>query len=431
MEFTRRSFMRSALATGATLAALSDDAVDHVLAVSRSTAGRSPEDLAADEDFWFDVQRAYTVDRSMINLNNGGVCPSPHTVQDAMRRYLEYSNHAPVRTMWSDLEPGVEAVRRDLARLFGCDTEEIAITRNASEALETALFGLQLEPGDEVLTTTQDYPRMLSTLKQRELRDGIVVRKISFAAPPKSPDEVVAAFEQNITPKTKAILVCHVIFLTGQIIPVRDICRLARKHGIPAIVDGAHAFAQFAFKRDDLECDYYGTSLHKWLTAPVGTGFLYVKKDKIADLWPLMAAPEPRGGDIRKFEEIGTHPAANRLAIAEAIRFYEGLGADRKEARLRYLKSYWTDRLSPHDRVRFHTGLSPEQSCAFATVEVDGVDPTKLTAYLWDEQRIIVTPIVHEEFSGIRVSSNVYTTLPELDVFCTTMEGVIRSGLPA
>lgn len=431
MELTRRSFLWSAAATGAALAALSDDAVDHVLAANGRANGRSAEDLAGDEDFWFDVQQAYSVDRSMINLNNGGVCPSPRVVQDAMRRYLEYSNHAPARTMWNDLEPGVESVRRDLARVFGCDKEEIAITRNASEALENALYGLTLERGDEVLTTTQDYPRMLNTLNQRELREGIVVRRIKFGAPPESAEAIVAEFEKNITPKTKAILLCHVIFLTGQIMPVREVCRLGRKHGIPVIVDGAHAFTQFAFKRDDLECDYYGTSLHKWLTAPVGTGFLYVRKEKIADLWPMMAAPDPKSANIRKFEEIGTHPAANRLAIAQAVRFYEGLGAERKEARLRYLKSYWANRLAQHDRVHFFTGMAPSESCAFATLAIDGVDPGKLTQHLWETRRIIVTPIVHDEVNGIRVSSNVYTSLAELDEFCNAMEQVIRDGLPA
>lgn len=280
MELSRRSFLWSAVATGTALAALSDEAVDHVRAANRKAGGRSADDLAGDEDFWFDIQRAYAVDRSMINLNNGGVCPSPRVVQDAMRRYLEYSNHAPVRTMWGDLEPGIESVRRDLARLFGCDVEEIAVTRNASEALENALFGLPLQRGDEVLTTTQDYPRMLHTLRQRELREGIVVRKIRFGAPPESPEAVVAAFKESITPSTKAILLCHVIFLTGQIMPVREVCRLGKAHGIPVIVDGAHAFGQFAFKRDDLECDYYGTSLHKWLTARSAPDFCTCEKKR-------------------------------------------------------------------------------------------------------------------------------------------------------
>jgi len=306
----------------------------------------------------------------------------------------------------------------------------MAITRNASEALETVQLGIPLERGDEVLTTTQDYPRMLTTWHQRERREGIVVREITFPVPPPSQDDLAERIERAITPKTKVIHVCHITNLTGQIFPIKRIVQRARARGIEVIVDGAHAYAHFPFTRDDLDCDYYGTSLHKWLLAPHGTGFLYVRKAKIASVWPLMAAPPEMNGNIRKFEEIGTHPAANHNAIAEALTFHEGIGAERKAARLRYLFQRWAKRLEHLPRVRILTPYDPAQSCGLASIAIDGMDPNKLVAYLWDTHRIIVTPIVHKEFSCVRVTPNVYTTVAEIDRFGDVMEEVLRKGLP-
>jgi isopenicillin-N epimerase len=347
-----------------------------------------------------------------------------------MKRHLDYSNEAPVYTMWQILEPQREAVRQRLARAFGCDAEEIALTRNASEGLQICQLGFDLEPGDEVLTTTHDYPRMIWTFKQRERREGIKLVQFPLPVPAEDPDEVVRLFEQHITPRTRLILMCHIVNITGQILPVRPVVQMARARGIPVIVDGAHAFAHFAFTHADLDCDYYASSLHKWLLAPHGTGLLYVRRDKIKDLWPLMAAPEKLDDDIRKFEEIGTHPAANYIAIAEALTFHQGIGAERKEARLRYLRDYWATRLLEHDRIRLHTSLKPEFSCCIGTVQIEGVDTARLADHLWKRQRIIVVPIIHEQFEGLRVTPNVYTTLEELDRFCEAMEDVIRNGLP-
>jgi len=390
-----------------------------------------PEEIARDEAFWAEVSRAFTVDRTLVNLNNGGVSPSPAYVQEAMKRHLDYSNEAPPYTMWRILEPQREGVRQRMAREFGCDPEEIALTRNASESLQICQLGFDLKPGDEVLTTDQDYPRMINTFKQRQRREGIVLKQFPIPVPAEDPAEIVRRFEAGITPRTKLILVCHMINLTGQILPVREVTALGRKHGIPVIVDGAHALAHFAFKFSDIDVDYYGTSLHKWLFAPHGTGLLYVRKDKIAGLWPMMAAAETQDADIRKFEEIGTHPAANYLAIGEALTFHQGLGAKRKEARLVFLRDYWARRLLQNDRVRLHTSLKPGFACGIANVQVEGVDTGKLQQWLWREHRILTVAIHHKDFEGIRVSPSVYTTLEELDRFSEAVEHVIRSGLPA
>ena len=432
MLATRRDFLWTVAGLGAVTgtARLIPGAVPCALAAASAVAGPSPEQVAANEDYWREIQQAFAVDRGIINLNNGGVSPSPRVVQDALRRHLEFSNQAPAYTMWQVLEPEIESVRRRLAAAFGCDPEELAITRNASEALETCLLGLDLRPGDEVLTTTQDYPRMLTTLDQRARRDGIVVRTIRFPAPPASVEALTALFRDSLTPKTRVILVCHITNLTGQIFPVRSICRMARERGIEVIVDGAHAFAHFPFTRDDLECDFYGTSLHKWLCAPIGTGFLYVRRGKIQRLWPLMAAPETMRADIRKFEEVGTHPAANHNAIAEALTFHEGIGAERKAARLRYLRDRWMDRLRGRPGVVLRTSADPAQSCALANVAIEGLDAKRLAAHLWDSERILVVAIDHEEVRGIRVTPHVYTTIEEVDRFAAAMERVTEKGIP-
>ncbi len=420
---------RELLAGAAGLATLRDDALDALDRWIGNERLGSGAQAAADEGFWAQIQQAFTLDRTMINLNNGGVCPSPRVVQDALRRYIEYSNQAPSYYMWRHLETEVESVRRRLAEAFGCGAEEIAITRNASEALENCLFGFDLQRGDEVLTTTLDYPRMITTIRQRERREGI--RMVQVRVPPvvDSMEEIVRRIEEGITPRTKLILFCHVVFLNGQTFPAQAICALGERRGIPVVVDGAHAFAHLPFKQSDLGCEFYGTSLHKWLTAPIGTGFLYVRKRSIGKLWPLMAATAEQKEDIRKFEEIGTHPAANHNAIAEALTFYEMIGPERKAARLRYLRSLWVDRLRDVGNVTFHTNLDPAHSCGLTTVEIVGTEPAKLAGWLWDRHRIFVTSIGHDDFQGIRVTPNVYTTVEEMRRFGDAMLTAARSGI--
>lgn len=416
----RRHFLRAAGA----LAFLRPDAAHRALAATVGN-NRPADDVARDEDFWRDIQSAFTLDRSIINLNNGGVSPAPRVVQEAMRRYLEFSNIAPARTMWSVLEPEVEIVRQRLAADFGCDPEEMAITRNASESLENVQMGMDLKAGDEVLTTDQDYPRMITTWKQRERRDGIVLKMISFPTPPPSLEDLTARFEQAITPRTRVIHFCHITNLTGQIFPVRQICQMARSRGIEAIVDGAHAYAQFPFKHADLDCDYYGTSLHKWLLAPHGTGFLFVRKSKIAKIWPLMAAGPEMNENIRKFEEIGTHPAANHNAISDALEFHSTIGVERKAARLRYLRSVWTERLTRLPHVSSPTSNDPRLSCGIGLLSVEGKEPGPMADQLWDKYRILTVGIVHRQFKGLRITPNVYTTRAEIDVFCDAMEKMV------
>lgn len=427
---SRRSFVASLIGAGATLPMFGERAIAHALR-AREIGGDAPPDLvAADEAFWAEIQRAFDADRTMVNLNNGGVSPTPTHVLEAMIRDLRFSNELPVLHMWQVLEPRIESVRRDLARDAGCDPEEMAITRNASESQEIMILGLDLRRGDEVIVTNQNYPRMLTTWRQRARRDGIVLKEISFEVPPRSPEYLVERFREAISPRTRVIEVTHITNLTGQMLPVREIVAMARPLGIDVFVDGAHAYAHFPFTLGDLGCDYYGTSLHKWLLAPVGTGFLYVRRDKIGKLWPLMAAPEEMDANIRKYEEIGTHPAANHNAISAALAFHKGIGSERKIARLRYLRDRWAKRLlAESDRVRVLTPLDSPQAGAIALFQVEGLDTPKLGEWLMTKHRIVTVGIVHPEFHGLRITPNVYTTLDEVDLFAEKVLEAIRKGI--
>jgi isopenicillin-N epimerase len=434
--WSRRSILRLAgTATGAAFAARRYG-IDEVAYATAAVEGRSPEDVAADETYWREIQFAFTLDRSLINLNNGNQCPSPTVVHEACKRYMDSSNQAPVYHRGL-IERNIETARRRLAGEFGADPEEIAITRNASESLQIAQNGLDLKPGDEIITTEQDYGRMLTTWDQRARRDKITITRLDFPCPTTQAD-LLQRFERAITRQTKVLHFCHITNQSGQLFPVRDLSLMARQRGITTIVDGAHALAHFPFKLRDLEMDYYGVSLHKWLLAPLGTGLLYVRKDRIASTWPLQAAPERRDTDIRKFEEIGTSPAATKAAINEAIAFQQAIGLERKAARLRYLTLRWANELKKNPRIKLHSSLEPGQTWGLAVVSIDGIDSNKLVPYLWDKYRIVITTVGHENtkdpsltYRGLRVTPNIYTPLEEIDTFVEAMQNVLTKGLPA
>lgn len=398
----------------------------------KSVKGLSPYQVARDESFWFYVQQAFNIDRNIVNLNNGGVHPAPKIVMDAVHRYLDFSNGAPPFNMWRLLGPRKELIRKKLADTFGCSPEEMAITRNVTESMQIALLGLDLDPGDEVLTTTHDYPSMKKALFQRQEREGVIVKTFDFPYPPPSLKVLADLFEKNITSKTKLILVCHITNLTGQIFPIRDICQMARKRGIEVVVDGAHSFGHFEHKQKDLDCDIYGANLHKWMMGPVGTGFLYVKKEKIRKIWPLFPESYEMRDDIRKFENIGTHPEYLELAIGEALAFHHGIGGKRKEERLRYLRDYWAKKLEKLPGVKFLTSYDPQQSCGIGTFTVENIDMTKLAQILFDKHKIYIISVqIPVDVMGIRVTPSIYTTLRELDLFIDAASHYIQHGLPS
>lgn len=392
-------------------------------AALKKAAAVPPSDLASDEDFWYYIQQSYTTAPNFINLNNGGVSPAPKTVQDAMKRYYDLSNEAPSYYMWRILDKGREPLRKRLASIAGCDTEEIALHRNASEALETVIMGLELKAGDEVVLSKQDYPNMIAAWKQREKREGIKLVWINLELPSEDDDYLVKQFTNAFTGNTKVVQVTHMINWIGQKLPVRKIADAAKAKNIEVLVDGAHTFAQFDFTITGLNCDYFGTSLHKWLGAPIGTGMLYVRKEKIKNVWPLFGAGEKEDENIRKFEHLGTRPFFIEEAIDKAIDFYEMIGSKRKEERLLYLKNYWMEKVKDVPKVKLHTSMKAKYGCAIGLVSVEGKKPAELDTYLWDNYHIHAVPIEWENIKGVRVTPNVYTSLKNLDQL---VEGITK-----
>lgn len=387
-----------------------------------------PAALAGDEAFWYYVQQAYTTSSGIINLNNGGVAPSPKSVQEAMKRYHDISNEAPSYYMWRIVDQGREPLRNSLAKLAGADAEEIAIHRNASEALETVIFGLDLKAGDEVVLTKQDYPNMINAWKQREERDKIKLVWINLDLPSEDTDYITRQYTNAFTAKTKVVHVTHIINWNGQILPVRKIADAAHARGIEVLVDGAHSFAHFSFTIPQLGADYFGTSLHKWLSACIGSGLLYVKKDKIKNLYPLFGAPDTQRDNIRKFENTGTRPFFIEQAIHKAIEFHEMIGAERKEARLHYLKNYWMQKVQTLPGVKLGTSLNKEFGCAIGLVAVDGRKPAELDNFLMTNYKIHTVGIEWENIKGVRITPNVYTTTKNLDVLVEGITAFVKKG---
>lgn len=431
----RRSFLR---AVGGTVAAgiptlFDTGTIARLQAATQRTATLTAQEVAGDEAFWRDVQQSFSVSRAVSYLNTSSASSSPRVVIDAVVHQVWEQEKVPSNSLYTNLAAQMEPVRASLAKITGCDAEEVAFTRNATDALNTVLLGVPLKPGDEVLTTTQDYWAMLDALEQRVQREGIVLKKITMPTPPAGLDDLVRAFERGVSPATKLILLSHPMNLTGQLLPVKRICNMAHARGIEVVVDGAQAIGHLDLKLRDLDCDYFGASLHKWAMAPKGTGMLFVKRSKIANVWPLFPAPSSRKtDDIRKFEALGLQSTV-MLAIAEALAFGNSVGAARKEARLRFLTRYWVERLTKLPAVRFHTSFEPGMSCGIATMEVAGLDPYALTEYLWQRHRIVVFNVARRtsEFRGIRISPHLHTSLDELDRFCEVIEHVAKNGLSA
>lgn len=429
--WSRRAFIRVSSALGAGGLALRPHDLEAVAQATAAVAGQASDATAQDEVYWREIRRAFVLDPALINLNNGNSSPCPQNVHDALKRHLDASNLLPVHHRGL-LEQTFDAVRRQLADEFGCDPQELALTRNATEALHIAQCGVELRPGDEVVTTDQDYTRMLWAWDQRARRDGIVVRRIQFPVPA-NPADLVQRFERAITPRTRVLHFCHVTNGTGQLFPVRELARLARSRGIVTIVDGAQAVGHVPVNLRELECDLYGTSLHKWLMAPHGTGFLYVRRERIQATWPLQPALASMGGDIRKFEEIGTQAAAARAAIPEALAFHRTIGLARKRARLVYLTRRWAMALRESPQVRILSSLDPDGSSAVAAFAVKGMRAPALVQALFDKHRIVTSAVVSQglpgpviDFEGVRVTPNIYTTTEEIDAFVAAVRAELR-----
>jgi selenocysteine lyase/cysteine desulfurase len=414
----RRTFLKQAATLAGAFSVNSQFQQMHAAewnAASARVAGLHAALAAQDEEYWSVIQRGYTVNPNIINLNNGGVSPAPLVVQKAVERYNDLANEGPSYFMWEILDQGREPLREQLAKLAGVKADEIAIDRNSTEALNTIIFGLPMERGDEVIGAKQDYPHMIEAYRQRAVRDGIVYRQISFDFPIEDDEQIVNAYEKAITPRTRLIHVTHMINWVGQTMPVRKIADMAHAKGIEVITDGAHSFGLLDFKISDLHTDYFGASLHKFLSAPIGTGMMWISSDKIAKVWPLTCSSEPMSANIRKFEDLGTRSLPIEQGIGEAINFHEGIGAKRKEERIRYLKNYWASRVEKLPKVKLHTSLDARYSCAIAGVSIEGMTPGELNTTLFKKYKIHAIGIVWENISAVRITPHVYTTIGDLD----------------
>jgi selenocysteine lyase/cysteine desulfurase len=415
----RRSFLKLSALAGAfsTNSLFSQAHAEEWQAAARAVSHLDGKEVAQNEDYWSVIQRGYSVSPLIVNLNNGGVSPSPIVAQEAVVRYLQMTNEGPSYFMWQILDEGREPLRQRLARLAGVSAEEIAIDRNTTEALNTIIYGLPLKAGDEVVGCKYDYGHMMQAYRQRQERDGIVYKQVSFDFPVEDVDAIVKTYERAMTSKTKVVHITHVMNSIGQIMPVRQIADMAHAHGAEVIVDGAHSFGLLDFKIPDLNCDYFGTSLHKFLSAPIGTGMMWVKRDKITKLWPLLCAADPHSSNIRKFEDIGTRSFSLEQGIGEAINFHEAIGSRRKQERLFYLKTYWSTRVKEMKGVTLHTSAKPEFSCAIGSVSVEGYTPAELLDVLFKQYKIHSKTVNLDGLKCLRVTPHVYTTIADLDRF--------------
>ncbi len=429
MPSTRRNFVKKLAVAGSTVSV--NNLLGATQAANRAAASQrvqhlSPQEVAADEAYWNTIQQSYTASSSStIILNNGGVSPSPLLVEQALERYNQLINQGPSYYMWRILDQGREPVREKLALLAGALPDEIAINRNATEALNTVIYGLDLTRGDEVIGALQDYPNIIQAYRQRAQREGIVYNQLNFKFPIEDDEQIVREYEKAITPKTKLIHVTHVINWVGQIMPVQKICQMARKRGVEVLVDGAHSFGLLDFKIPDLGCDYFGTSLHKFLSAPVGTGMLWIKKEKIPKIWPLLCNSQPKSGDIRKFETLGTRSFAIEQGIGEAVNFHNSIGTKRKEERVRYLKNYWATKALELPGVSLSTSLKSQFSCGICGVSIDGLTPAQVEGKLMAKYKINTSPTVWENISCVRVTPHVYTTLADLDKLVNSLREIV------
>lgn len=367
------------------------------------------------EDFWNQVRLAYSTSANIINLNNGGVAPSPKIVQDAVEHYNKMNNEAPSYYMWRILDQGREPLREKMATICGCSPSELVFNRNSSEGLETIIFGLRLKAGDEVILTKQDYPNMINAWKQREKRDGIKLIWLNFDFPIEDKSIIVSAYKNAFSSKTKIVHITHMINWLGQLLPVKEIADEAKKNNIEVIVDAAHSFAHVPYKISDLNCDYWATSLHKWLSAPIGTGLLYVRKEKIKNLYPLFGAADPESEDIKKFENLGTRSFALEQAIGHAADFYNYIGAERKFDRLCTLKERWVNQFKNNPKVKINSPQNRAFGGAIGNIEIINTKPEELDNFLFNQYKIHTVGINWENIHGVRITPNVYTSLYDID----------------
>ncbi len=414
----KRTFIKNAMYAGLS-AGINWNSLDHLLLQNKSVKA---VDLAKDEDYWLSIRKEYLLKDDYINLENGYYCFIPQKTLNHVSEHMKEVNLQGSYYMRTVQWENKRRVEEKLANLMGCSDEEVILTRNTTESLDTIISGIDWKEGDEAVFAEQDYGAMRNQFKLMERRYKIKSSIISVPLHPKSDEEIVNLYRDAITDKTKLLMVCHMINITGHILPVRKICDMAHEKGVDVMVDGAHAFAHINFNINDLNCDYYGTSLHKWLSAPLGCGMLYVKKGKAKNIWPLMAEWNKEDDDIRKLGHTGTHPVYHDLSILNAIEYYLKIGRKRKEERLRYLQKYWTEQVRDTPNILVNTPRDSQRSCGIANVGIANLKPSEMAKTLLDKYKIWTVAIDGSGVKGCRITPNIYTTTKELDVFIEALQ---------
>jgi selenocysteine lyase/cysteine desulfurase len=409
----KRTFLKG-LAFAATGIPFSANSMEKM--IQRSNA-IDPNLLAEDESFWAEIRKGYNLKPNYINLENGYYNFVPQVLLDKYMGHIREVNLQGSYYMRTVQFENKIIMAEKLGLLVGCSAEELVITRNTTESLDTIIAGFPWKAGDEAVMAEQDYGAMLDMFKQVAQRHGIVNKIVSLPNHPKSDEEIVELYSNAITPKTKLLMVCHMVNITGQILPIKKICEMAHSKGVDVLVDGAHAVAHIQFNIKDLGCDYYGASLHKWLSVPLGAGMLFVKKEKIKKIWPLIADSSKTEDDITRLNHTGTHPVATDLTIADSIDHFNMIGAARKEARLRYLQLYWTSKVRNLPNIVLNTPAEESRACGIANVGIKGMKPALLAETLLKKYKIFTVAIDYANVQGCRITPNVYTTTKELDVF--------------
>jgi len=405
------------------LAGLTAPSFARLQAQLRPVENVPPETLAKDNDFWSKIRSGYRLKPDYINLESGFYSIQPEETMEHFIEHVREVNYHGSYYMRNYRLDNKQRVTEALAEMADCSADELIITRNATESLDTIIAGVDWRPGDEAVHANQDYGAMRHMFELVEKRYGIVRKIIDVPPHPESDQEIVDAYAAAITPKTRLLMVCHIINITGHILPIRKICDMAHAKGVEVLVDGAHAFGQFEFSINDLDCDYYGTSLHKWLSAPLGAGFLYVKKKNIQKIWPMFASPKEKES-IKRLNHTGTHPAHTDLAIANAIEYHNRIGGARKEARLRYIQNHWTDQARKMGHVELFTPRDRHRSCAIATAGIKGMKPADMATTLLEKYNIFTVAIDGSGVHGCRISPNVFTSIEEVDALVSALKSM-------
>ncbi|MGB5665795.1 MAG: aminotransferase class V-fold PLP-dependent enzyme [Maribacter sp.] len=381
-----------------------------------------------DKEFWKRIRKDYALKPDYINLENGYYNFAPQPTLNKFIEHVKMVNYEASHYMRTVQWDNKNKVAARLAKMVGVAPEELIITRNTTESLDMVIGGFPWKEGDEAIFAEQDYGSMQDHFTQIAKRYGVVNKIVSVPNHPVNDEEIVKLYESQITPKTKLMMVCHMINITGHILPIRKICDMAHNHGVEVMVDGAHCIGHFDVNIADLHCDYYGSSLHKWLSTPLGAGLLYVAKEKISKIWPLLADYIKEPDKIQRLNHTGTHPVHTDLAINDAMDYLEMIGMQRKEKRIRYIQRYWSGQLRGVKNIVINTPIEEHRSCGIANVGISHMKPADLAKTLLDEFKIFTVAIDYANVQGCRITPNVYTTTEELDHFVSAMKTMAAKG---